>query len=138
MIQGAQQLRSRLAALSEATSPIGEAWGRETVAQARRRITRRTGATAASLRLLSATENGARIVGSPVAVILDRGARAHDIEARSAQTLTFRGRGGRPVFAKKVHQPRQQGSRFLTDAATDGLRKSKPMDQLIAAWNEAA
>jgi hypothetical protein len=137
-LQGADGLRARLAALPGVRLPIGRSWGTETVRQARQRIRVRTGKTRDTLRLASATEEGARIEGSRVAVILDRGAQAHDISAKPGGTLAFDLPGGLTVFAKKVHKPRQQGDGFLGQSAREGLRKTHMADELVRAWNGAS
>ncbi len=135
MLQGADALARRLQAVGKAGKPMGDAWAKSALAETRRRIRVRTGKTRASLRLASSAKGGL-LSGSAVALILDRGARAHDITAKGG-SLKFNVRGA-TIFAKKVHKPRQQGQPYLRASAEKGLTESHPADVIIAAWNQAA
>lgn len=131
---GAPQLLRRLEALRHVGGPIGKSLAQRGAEEARRRVPVRTGRTRASIRPGRVTANGASIVGSGVAVILDRGAKAHAEEAHG-DALRFN-IGGRTIFAKHVKRRAQRGSRFMQDA----LRKSASgaSDAIVRAWNDAA
>lgn len=136
-LKGAPELLHRLEALGHIAEPLARELGSETVRLAQQRVPVRTGRTRASIRLGSVSERGAQIIGSAVAVILDRGARAHDEVPRNASVLRFE-RGGNTIFAPQVHKPRQAGTHYLTRAAEDAAHSSHTADILIKHWNDAA
>lgn len=136
-LQGSSELRARLAALRGAGRPIARSLGTETVTQARGRVRVRTGRTRDTLRLGTVTEHAAQILGSAVAVILDRGARERDIEPRARDSLKFTV-NGRTVFSKRVHKPRQAGDGFIATSGREAARKAPIADAVIDAWNGAA
>jgi hypothetical protein len=136
-LQGAPQLLHRLEALGHVAEPLARALATETVHLAQARVPVETGRTRASIRLGSVTAKGAQIMGSAVAVILDRGARAHDIVARNATVLRFQ-RGGNTIFSPRVKKPRQAGTHYLARSAEDAAHSAKTAEVLIKAWNDAA
>jgi len=137
-LQGAPQLLARLEALGNVAAPLAHALGEETVRFAQQRVPVRTGRTRASIRLGQVSSKGAQIIGSAIAVILDRGAREHDIFPRAASILRFQGRGGGTIFAPQVHKPRQEGTHYLERSAEDAARSAHTADVVIKAWNDAA
>lgn len=135
-LTGAPELRARLGALRGAARPLARELGSETVRNARGLVAVRTGRTRDSLRVGATTGTESQILGSGVAVILDRGARAHDIEPSSRDSLRFNV-NGRTIFAKRVHHPRQPGSGFMRKAAAEA-GKDTMAKTVVAAWNGAA
>jgi len=134
MLKGADELRRRLYAAADVGDDIEEDWGDAVLHDAQGGIPVRTGETRDSLRIERGSD-GARLVGNKAALILDRGARAHDIESRSG-TLRW-GQGVTVQFAKKVHKPPQRARPYLHDAAVDAL-DDVGTDAIVAAWNGAA
>jgi hypothetical protein len=85
---------------------------------------KRTGQTAAAWVVKAAAEGVSVENPSPVAAMLDRGTRPHEIRARRARALRFRA-GGRTVFARRVMHPGTRPLYFVerTLAATEGARR---------------
>lgn len=135
-LQGGPALRARLAALRTAFKPTGRRWAEDTIDLARPHIPRRTGRGVASLKVKNASQRKASVGGMWYLHILDAGAKAHDIEPRKASVLRFEA-GGLPVFARKVHQPRQQGLGFMAGPAKEALARNPAAEEIIRAWNEA-
>lgn len=134
MLKGADELRHRLDAAANSADGIGADWGDAVLRNARASITVRTGDTRASLHVETGGD-GARLIGNKAAIILDRGARAHDI---TAQGGTLRWSQGATVrFAKKVHKPPQVARPYLADAAHDAF-DDVGADAIVDAWNGAA
>lgn len=133
---GADQLRARLHAVGHIGVPVSKSVGAEMLSQARKRISVKTGRTRSTLHLGTVNEKGAKLLGSKVAVILDKGAREHDIEPRERSVLVFEGRTG-TVFTKKVHKPRQAGTQYLRKSMQEAAHKAST-EPIVTAWNSAA
>jgi hypothetical protein len=110
--------------------------GEAMVDAARSRVAVRTGRTRGSIRLGRVNEDGADVVGSAVAVILDRGFKAHTIRAHGS-ALRF-SQGGRTIFARQADKPPKAGTNFLRAALRDVPRRVKAEDKIVDAWNRAA
>lgn len=136
-LTGGPELRARLRALKLAFKPLGKAWGQETVVQARRRVNKRTGKTAASFRVRNNTQRKTVVVGSYIANFIDADVKAHDEVPRKAKTLRFTS-GGRTIFAKKVHKPRHAGTGFKRKSAEEALRLNPMAAEVVRQWNEAS
>lgn len=136
-LKGGPELRARLKALKVAFKPIGKSWAETTRDEAKRRIKKRTGATAASIRVRNATQKRATVVGSFKASFIDAGTKEHDEVPKRATRLKFQEQG-RTIFAKKVHHPRTAAHPFKRAAALEGLRKNPMAAELIKQWNDAA
>lgn len=136
-LRGSPELRARLKALKVAFKPLGKSWAEDTRDEARRRIRKRTGKTAASIRVRNASQRKATVVGSFVANFIDAGTQAHDIVPKKGSTLRFQ-KQGRTIFAKKVHHPRTAAHPFKRAAALEGLRKNPLAETVVRQWNEAA
>jgi hypothetical protein len=136
-LKGGRELNRRLRAIKQTFKPAGRAWAEGTVDLARPNVPVKTGKARRSLRVRNASMKRATVVGSFVALILDRGAKAHDIRARKAPRLVFQSHG-RTIFAKKVHKPRLAGKHFAARAARESLRRNPMAAELVALWNRAA
>lgn len=134
-LKGTPELRARLRAIRQTFKPVGKGWAEDTRDAARRRIKKRTGLTAASIRVRNATQRKATVVGSFKATFIDAGTREHDIKPRRKQALRFQGSNGRTIFSKKVHHPRTAAHPFKRDAALEGLQKNPMAAELIKQWN---
>jgi len=135
-LQGAPELLRRLHAVGNVGGTITKPLAQRGVDLARRRVPVRTGKTRSTIRVGRVTEKAASIVGSGVAVILDRGARAHAEEAADG-ALRFNIRG-KTIFAKKVNRKAQRGSRFMQKAIHDAANDPHAIDPIVTAWNSAA
>lgn len=135
-LKGSPELRARLRALKLAFKPVGKAWGQETVTQARRRVRKKTGATAASFRVRNNTQRKTVVVGSYIANFIDADVKAHDETGKPV--MRFTSRQGRTIFSRKVHKPRHAGSHFKRAAALEALRLNPMAAEVIRQWNEAA
>lgn len=147
-LQGSRELRRRLKALRGVFKPLGKAWAEDTRDAAKRRIRKRTGKTAASIRVRNASTRRATVVGSYKANFIDAGTKAHDITAKRGRMLKFNvavqgpvlgggSLGGRTIFSKKVHKPRTTASPFKRAAALEGLQKNPLAGEVVRQWNEA-
>ena len=136
-VQGSPELRARLRSLRLAFKPLGKSWAEDTRDEARRRIAKKTGKTAASIRVRNASQRKATVVGSYIANFIDAGTAAHDESPKKAKTLRFV-KEGRTICAKKVHHPRVSARPFKRASALEGLRKNPMALEVIRQWNEAA
>jgi hypothetical protein len=136
-LRGSPELRARLRAIKLAFKPLGKAWADDAAAEMRRRIPKRTGATAASIRRRNATQRKATVVGSFVANFIDAGTKEHTEVPRRAKRLRFQS-GGRTIFARKVLHPRTAAHPFKRAAALEALRKNPMAQVVIDEWNRAA
>ena len=136
-LKGSPELRARLRALKVAFKPLGKSWAEDTRDEARRRIKKRTGKTAASIRVRNASQRKATVVGSFVANFIDAGTQEHDERPKKAKALRFQAQG-RTIFSKKVHHPRTAAHPFKRAAALEGLRKNPLAQRVVDEWNRAA
>lgn len=135
---GADELRRRLKALATVAEPMGRDWADEAVRQARPRIPVRTGATRKSFRRGVVSKRRASVIAARTAVFLDRGTKPHDIAAHRGGRLVFQGRGGRTIFARKVHHRGSRAHPFAVKAAREAMRRTVKADAFTKAWNAAA
>lgn len=136
-LKGSPELRARLRSLKLAFKPLGKAWGVDATGELKRRVPRKTGATAASFRVRNNTQRKTTVVGSFIANFIDAGTKEHDIVPRKASTLRFTS-NGRTIFSKKVHKPRQAARPFKRAAALEALRRNPMAQAVIDQWNRAA
>lgn len=135
-LQGGAALSHRLRAMSDAPRGVSGSWSDEYVQAARPMIPVRTGATRRSVTRGQVTSRGAEIIGSFVAIIIDRGSKAHTIEA-SGRRLRFQD-GSRTVFARKVDHPGTRAEPFAKRAAREAADRTRFADIVIGLWNRAA
>lgn len=133
-LKGAPELLRRLRAVGNVGGTITKPMAERGVDLARQRVPVRTGKTRASIRVGRVNDDGAQIIGSGVAVILDRGAKAH-IEEGSPLRFNVR---GQTIFAKKVSRKAQRGSRYIQRAIHESAADSHATDAIVKAWNDAA
>lgn len=136
-LKGSPEFRARLKAIKVAFKPYGKLWAEDTRDSARRRIKKRTGKTAASIRVRNASQRKATVVGSFVANFIDAGTKEHDEVPKKRQAMAY-GQNGHTRFSKKVHKPRTAAHPFKRAAALDGLRLNPMAETLVKQWNEAA
>lgn len=134
-LQGASQLRSRLNAIADAGSDVAEQWADESVRGIQGEIPKVTGKTAASVHAEDVSNDGARVVGSPVVGYLSGGTAAHDEVPRNAQALRFK-IGAQTIFSKRVHHPATRGNPRILQQAADALHGFA--DAVYRRWNGAA
>jgi hypothetical protein len=134
---GAEQLSARLKAMRLAFKPMGKDWATATADGARRSSPRRTGKMAASFKVKSATQRGAKVVAIFYAKFVNRDTKPHTIKAKNAPSLIFNV-GGRTIFARAVKHRGTRGTRFVDKAAQRALREHVSTDALIDAWNHGA
>jgi hypothetical protein len=136
-LRGSPELRARLKAIKQTFKPLGKSWAIDTRDAARRRVRKRTGATAASFRVRNATQRKAVVVGSYIASFIDAGTKAHDERPKNAKALRFTAHG-RTIFSKKVHKRAQGAHPFKKAAALEGLAKNPMAAEVVRQWNQAA
>jgi hypothetical protein len=141
-LKGSPELRSRLKAIRQVFKPVGRDWADATTQAAKRRIQSSgavdTGTTLASIRRRNATQRKATVVGHYAVNFIDAGTKAHDIRPKKAPMLRFKDRGGRTVFARKVHKRAYPARPFKRAAAQEGLQETDLRSRLIELWNRAA
>ncbi len=135
-LQGGAGLHDRLAAVRKAPTAIGRDWAAETAQLARGRVAHRTGATARSIRVQSASDTGAVVVAGGAARFLEGGTKAHDIVARG-DVLRYT-MNGRPAFRKQVRSRGMRPQPFMRPAALQAYRDVSPGKRVVDAWNKAA
>lgn len=91
---------------------------------------RRPGRFALSIRYQRRSEGGAVVrvewtANTPYARWVIEPTAPHEIRAKAARYLRFKGGGGSIVFAKRVHHPGTKGNTF----ATDTMRHYEPVAQ---------
>jgi hypothetical protein len=123
--------------LKLAFKPIGRAWGDDAVKIIRSRTPRRTGATAASIRVRNNTQTRTTVAAKYTFAFINSDVKAHDIFPRKASRLVFQA-DGRTIFARKVHKPRTQGLQIAPKGAREALDRNPAASELIDQWNRAA
>jgi hypothetical protein len=136
-IKGTRQLNARLRAIKQTFKPAGREWADEAASLMRSSVPSRTGRLQRSFRVKSATQRRAQVGGHYSAFFVDRGTKAHTINAKRAPRLIFQA-GGRTIFAKKVNHPATRAQPFRHRAATEALRRKPMAATLIKLWNKAA
>lgn len=91
---------------------------------------RRPGRYATSIRYQRSTQGGMSVTvkwtaNTPYARWVTEPTSPHEIRAKAARFLRFKGGGGSIVFAKKVHHPGTKGNTF----AVDTMRHYEPVAQ---------
>jgi hypothetical protein len=156
-LQGANELRKRMRALSTVADPasresLPSRWQRGTVRAAQGMIPVRTGETRRSIRPGTTRRGRATVVGKFTVNFIDAGSKAHDEPRQPGLTKTGRvsrrkrgtGKvlkfqmGGRTVFSKKVHKPRIAAHPFKKRAARAGLESVNWVTMIYGFWNRAA
>lgn len=136
-LQGADQLRARLEAMNRAPRGYGRDWGDAYVSVARPQIPVVTGKTRASVAVAHASDHGAEIAGSSVALWIDTGTHRHAITPASSGSLVWK-RAGQTVFAKKVNHPGQRAKPWRHRALEEATRRAPLLGRVVDAWNRAA
>jgi hypothetical protein len=132
-VKGGPLLKARLEAVADCGPDILAEWADTASDGIRRTAPVRTGRGRASIRG-RLTRRGAGVFGAYWLIFVDRGTKAHTIEARNAKALRFE-KGGRTIFARKVFRRRMPRNPFITKAAQDALVNGRLSDQIIEAWN---
>lgn len=159
-LKGGPELRARLNALASSQMKIemNRAWQDTTVKAARTNAPSRTGAGRSSIAAGWLSDVKAQVRGAFWLIFIDRGTKAHDIRPQSISgsgrhwktsvqpegpkagygnppTLAFN-RGGKLVFAKKVHKRAQRKRPFITEAAQSALRQHMLRDVVLQTWSQ--
>ena len=131
-------MQARLKALRLSFKPIGKNWAEDFVRIGKPRIPVKTGKTRRVMRVRNVTQRRATVTGSFVAYFIDKGTVPHTITAKRAGSLAFKGRDGRPVFARSVHHRGQRAKPFRQRTADEALRRNPMAKTVIDAYNKAA
>ena len=156
-LTGAPQLKARLKAVKDVPAPTMQRLGLATVAEAKRRVSVKTGVTRRTIRLASFSKRGAEVTVGGAGPYLEKGTRAHIIRPRRAKALRFPAkgvgttRGGRVrsgelrrlgnsayIFAKAVRHPGTKAKPFLLPAARAAIARLGLADIVVRRWNDAA
>lgn len=150
-ITGYESLQRRFRALSGGTATTGlmRQLGVAVVAEAKRRVPRRTGNLGRSIHVASATQSSVTVVAATnYAADVEFGTRPHEITPRARKALRFAtGSGARltgsprkgadVVFATRVHHPGTRPKPFLKPAAEAAIQGAGVLNQIVTTWNEA-
>ena len=136
-LQGAAELKKRLAAMRTAWKPIGRQWGKLDVHEMRAHVPVKTGRLRKSFRVTSSTGKRVRVGGHFTAYFVDAGPKPHTITAKHGGSLIFKGRHG-TVFARQVHSRGYRARPFRQRAAEAALDKTNMAQVVIDLWNKAA
>lgn len=137
-LKGAPELKARLRAIKQSFKPIGRQWADTTADLAPSYVPNRTGRLRGSFRRRHASMKRASVSAHYTATFVDGGTGPHSIAAKRGRTLAFQGRGGQPVFARKVHHRGARAQPFKKRVADEGLRRTPMAGTLIDEWNKAA
>lgn len=151
-LQGKRQLEQRLKAIGD-TSELLRKVQLDTIAEAKRRVPRKTGHLGRSIIAGPVSETNALVEArTPYAAAVEFGSRPHVIEPKHASVLAWPGSAknrrltGRArvgtkssdmVFAKKVNHPGTKPQPFLIPAAKAALKRAG-LDGIVERWNRAA
>jgi hypothetical protein len=137
-LRGVRELRARLTAIESPKIPreVADQWAHESVALMQRNVRVRTGATKRTIRIQRVSTRGAAVEAGGATKFLEGGTPPHVIEGRGKR-LKFE-KGGRTIFAKRVHIPRVRPHAYFRKSARAVLRAQKNAAKVIGAWNKAA
>jgi hypothetical protein len=153
-VDGVPELTARLEAVQDVPKTMLRRVGIRAVAEQKRRVARKTGNTARTIRLVSVTRTAATTEVRGAGPYLESGTKAHEIRPRRAKVLRFgasgvsRTLGGRVrtgaarqagafVFAKVVRHPGTKAQPFMVPGA-EAAMKAEGIEGIVKAWNGAA
>ena len=136
-LKGSRELRQRLKAIRTVFKPVGREWGERTVTLASRRVRKRSGKTARTIRVKNASQRRAAVEARGGARFLEAGAAPHELKARRVGVMKFNVRG-QPMFARKAKHPGMRPQPFMHRSARDALADTPILGHLIDLWNRAA
>jgi len=129
---GGSALRARLANVADVPETFAADWAEETAD--RIRATKPPSDRPESSKFTTKVSRlRAGVYGAFWWIFVDRGTKAHDIEARRKKALKFTV-GGQTIFARKVHVGRIKRRPFISKAA-QGALNDMGTDAIIKAWN---
>ena len=145
---GYTALQRRLAALSgpQAMTNWHRIVGTAAVREEKLLVRRKTGNTARSIHLASATANAAVLEAGGAAVFLELGTRPHIITPKAAKALRFAAspggarltgsprKGAAVVFARIVHHPGTRPYPFMLPGAVAAVQAAG-LDPFVKEWN---
>jgi hypothetical protein len=145
-LRGQKDLQRRLNAI-ENGRPVLRTIQLRAVAEAKKRVARKTGHTARTIAPGALTDRFTIVSASGAAPYLEFGTRPHVIRPRRASALSWtankrlsgrsRTAGGRRFFAKVVHHPGTKPQPFLVPGAVAAIR-SVGIESIVTEWNRAA
>lgn len=145
-LKGQDKLDRRLNAIKSGR-PVLQTIQLRAVAEAKKRVKRKTGHTARTIAPGSLTDRFAIVQAAGAAVYLEFDTKPHTIKPRKKSVLSWtankrlsgraRTAGGRRFFAKLVHHPGTKAQPFLIPAAIAAIR-SVGINAIRQAWNKAA
>ena len=144
---GQEALRRRLRAIEDGR-PVLQTIQLRAVAEAKKRVARKTGHTARTIAPGGSGPSFTIVQAAGAAPFLEFGTKPHVIVPRRARALAWpaagsarlSGRtrtGGRRIFARRVNHPGTRPQPFLVPAAVAAVR-SVGLQPLIDAWDRAA
>ena len=154
--RGLPQLRRRLKNIQDGKR-ILFVLQTDTVAEAKKRVPRKTGNTRRTIRPGYLARTEALVKAGGAAAYLEHGTKPHVIRPKNAKALRFPASGakttlggrvrtgelrrlgaGAYVFAGEVHHPGTKPQPFLLPGAKAAASKGGLKDVVVSLWNEAA
>jgi hypothetical protein len=143
---GQAALQRRLNAVAQPRPLLREVQLRA-VAEAKKRVARKTGHTARTIRPGSSGPTFTIVEAQGAAPFLEFGTRPHTIRPRNKRMLSWtankrlsgraRTAGGRRFFARVVNHPGTKPQPFLVPGAVEAIR-SVGLESIVREWNRAA
>lgn len=143
-LKGAPELQARFKALhKDFLKPLGKDWASEVVRLSQAAVPNRNtrwskGRLHDSIRVKTATQKKAVVVGWYSAYFVDAGVKPHDLGQRRT-TLNKAAREGRTVFARAGRKhPGYPARPFRARVNAAARRKYSVLERVIKVWNDAA
>jgi hypothetical protein len=143
---GQDKLIRRLRAIEDGR-PVLRTIQLRAVAEAKKRVARKTGHTARTIAPGALTDSFTIVTAAGAAPYLEFGTKPHVIRPRTKAALSWtanrrlsgraRTASGRRFFAKVVHHPGTKAQPFLVPGAIAAIH-SVGIESIIKEWNEAA
>lgn len=130
-LEGADELRDRLAALPTAFEPIARNWAVDAVKLMQSRVNSPSGRLRRSFQGNASARAGLVFADYRV-TFQDKGTKAHGPRNKKAMKW---GDGGNTIFAKKVRGVRKRP--FIRRSAREAMKANPMADEIIKAWNAA-
>lgn len=130
-LEGGDELRARLAAISTAFEPIAYGWTKDAVRLMQGRVHSPTGRMRRSISG-KAGARAALVFADYRVTFQDKGTSTHG--PKNKRVMTWQD-GGRTIFAKKVRGIRKKP--FIRKSAREAMKSNPMAVEVIKAWNAA-
>lgn len=137
-IKGLKELHRRLDALDD-LGPLMRDIALSAVAEEKRLSPVKTGNLRRSINVGRVTDRSAEVIArAEYAAYVEFGTKPHEIRPRNRRALSWKGRGGKAVFAKYVRHPGTRAQPFMIPGAQKALEGTNLRERIYNLWNRAA